>query len=131
MKYLALITRRLPKIPGIERLAHVCCPPSGFYPVEYYDLRLDGFEFRVRPSSYIGWSLFVFGQYERVLRDIASKYVKSGDTIVEVGANVGWHTLFFSKLVGAWGNVIAFEPSPLIFAELRDNVRRKQRIREL
>ena len=35
-----------------------------------------------------------------------------GDTIVEVGANVGTETIGFSDIVGRSGRVIAFEPVP-------------------
>jgi len=36
----------------------------------------------------------------------------AGDTIIEVGANVGTETVGFSDLVGPSGRVIAFEPHP-------------------
>lgn len=52
------------------------------------------------------------GQYD--WRNIAamSALVKPGDTIVEVGSNVGTETVSFRDLVGANGSVHAFEPAP-------------------
>ncbi len=38
--------------------------------------------------------------------------VKPGMTVLEIGANIGFFTLLFSKLAGAAGKVIAFEPDP-------------------
>ena len=48
--------------------------------------------------------------------------IKKGDTVVDVGANIGLFTLFFSKLVGTTGRVIAFEPDPENFDVLKKNI---------
>ncbi|CAM3598205.1 FkbM family methyltransferase [Smaragdicoccus niigatensis] len=50
--------------------------------------------------------------------------VKTGDVVLEVGANIGYFTLLFAKLVGPTGLVLAFEPDPEISAILRRNVAR-------
>ncbi len=47
---------------------------------------------------------------------------RRGDTLIDIGANVGTETLLFGKIVGPEGCVIAFEPEPRVFAALRDNV---------
>jgi FkbM family methyltransferase len=41
--------------------------------------------------------------------------LKEGMTFVDVGANVGIHTLHGARMVGPTGSVIAFEPTPVIF----------------
>lgn len=51
------------------------------------------------------------------------RIVKPGDTVVDIGANVGHYTLIGSKLVGEKGRVFAFEPDPVSFALLERNVR--------
>jgi FkbM family methyltransferase len=38
--------------------------------------------------------------------------IKPGDIVFDVGAHVGYMTLYFLKLVGAGGTVYAFEPAP-------------------
>jgi FkbM family methyltransferase len=43
---------------------------------------------------------------------IARTVCKPGDTIVEIGANVGTETIGFADIVGPRGRVIAFEPVP-------------------
>jgi FkbM family methyltransferase len=48
--------------------------------------------------------------------------VRPGDTVIDVGANVGWYTVLASRLVGEQGKVIAFEPDPINFAFLKRNV---------
>lgn len=49
--------------------------------------------------------------------------VGPGSTIVEVGSNIGSGTLVLAKLVGSKGLVIAFEPNPIAFAVLKENLR--------
>ena len=49
-------------------------------------------------------------------------YLKSGDTVVDVGANIGETVLTESVAVGDSGRVIAFEPHPRIFGFLKRNL---------
>lgn len=41
--------------------------------------------------------------------------INSGDTVIDVGANLGHHSVFFSKLVGDTGRVLIFEPQKSIY----------------
>jgi FkbM family methyltransferase len=45
-----------------------------------------------------------------------------GDVVIEVGANIGSHTVGLAKHVGPQGRVIAFEPQRLVFQTLCANV---------
>lgn len=49
------------------------------------------------------------------------KIVKSGDKVVDIGANIGHYTVKFSNLVGEKGRVISFEPVPETFEILSYN----------
>jgi FkbM family methyltransferase len=49
--------------------------------------------------------------------------IKDGDTVLDLGANIGVYTLIFAKLVGKSGHVFAFEPDPLNFEILSKNVK--------
>ena len=54
--------------------------------------------------------------------EFCKKELKKGDTVIDAGANIGYFTLFFSKLVGEKGKVIAFEPDPINFDILKKNI---------
>ena len=49
------------------------------------------------------------------------EWIRPGDWILDVGANVGHYTKRFSELAGASGRVIAFEPTPTTFSLLAAN----------
>lgn len=52
-----------------------------------------------------------------------SDWIRSGDWVLDIGANVGHYTKRLSDLVGEQGRVIAFEPVPATFHLLAANAR--------
>jgi predicted methyltransferase len=54
--------------------------------------------------------------------DFVLTFLKPGDTFWDVGANFGLFTVLAAKKVGFWGSVTAFEPSPLNYHRLRENL---------
>jgi FkbM family methyltransferase len=48
--------------------------------------------------------------------------INRGDTVIDVGANMGFVTLMLASLVGSTGRVVALEPSPKTFRKLRQTV---------
>lgn len=60
--------------------------------------------------------------WEDHLRVVLLQVLKPGATFIDVGANVGLHTLFASALVGPRGQVHAFEALPHIFETLKLNI---------
>lgn len=63
------------------------------------------------------------GNFEDFEKDLVKRLVKKGDTVLDVGANIGYYTLIFAKLVGKNGKVYAFEPDIDNFRLLQKNVR--------
>jgi FkbM family methyltransferase len=67
------------------------------------------------------------GTYEHEKQELVSKLVRKGGVVWDVGANAGFYTLAFSRLVGSSGTVCAFEP----YAENVNNLMRHVRINHL
>jgi FkbM family methyltransferase len=71
---------------------------------------------------YVGRSLRTYGEWTEAEIALLSKVLQPGDCVLDVGANVGSHTVPFSRAVGLEGRVIAFEPQLEIFGLLEANV---------
>ena len=63
-----------------------------------------------------------FGLFERDELALLRKYVRPGDVILDVGANVGFYTCHLARQVGPRGHVYAFEPEPRNIERLTKNV---------
>jgi FkbM family methyltransferase len=61
-------------------------------------------------------------KHEPENRNIFRTVLPSGGVAVDVGANVGWHTLLMASLVGDRGRVLAIEPNPALQQRLRDHL---------
>jgi FkbM family methyltransferase len=62
------------------------------------------------------------GVFEPFATKCVKKIIKKGDVVLDIGANIGYYTLIFAKLVGNSGKVFAFEPEPKNFALLVKNI---------
>ena len=67
-------------------------------------------DWMIRPVRDVHHLLALRGSQEPEF-ELISDLVRPGDTVLDVGANVGVFTHQFSKLVGARGKVIAIEPA--------------------
>lgn len=63
-------------------------------------------------------------EYPRKLRYMVGR----GDTVIDIGANLGYYSWFFSRLAGAQGRVYAVEPVKPIFEVLRRNLRNRRNV---
>jgi FkbM family methyltransferase len=66
--------------------------------------------------------LYLYGVYEPIVSTALSCLVRSGETVIDVGANVGLITSRLGQLVGMHGHVYAFEPIPRLFAQLQHTI---------
>ncbi|HAZ11731.1 MAG: hypothetical protein A2X86_18580 [Bdellovibrionales bacterium GWA2_49_15] len=55
---------------------------------------------------------------DREEREFMKEIIRPGDCVLDIGANIGSYTKFFSKIVGEHGLVIAFEPDATNFSKL-------------
>ena len=56
------------------------------------------------------------------LHRLLDRAIRPGDTVVDVGANVGYNTVYAAARVGRDGRVVAVEPAADNVAVLRDNI---------
>lgn len=69
-------------------------------------------------NGFIDNYIFLYGVYESFILDIIRTHLHAGMTFVDIGANIGQHTMFASSIVGNKGSVYAFEPIPRIYTQL-------------
>lgn len=70
----------------------------------------------------IDLSIYLLGGFEPATLRRYPKFVEPGDIVLDIGANIGAHTLPLAQRVGPAGRVIAFEPTAFAFAKLRRNL---------
>ena len=97
-------------------------PPQACIGAGEICMRREGVAFLARPSVPLGWHVAFFGTYEPELRRIFRTVLFPGGVAVDVGANIGWHTLLMAQLVGRQGRVLAAEANPSICRKLQQNV---------
>ena len=75
-----------------------------------------------RNDSFVGRSLDIYGEWCESEMALFDKIVPPKSLVIDVGANIGTHTVFLAKKVGIGGRVLAFEPQRLVYQTLCANV---------
>lgn len=73
-------------------------------------------------DQHIGRSLDLYGEWAESELELLGLFIRPGDVVIDVGANIGTHTVFFAQRVGATGQVHAFEPQRIVFQNLCANL---------
>jgi len=82
-----------------------------------------GIKLKLSAEEALKSGFFILGTMNPYETNILNKVLKSGDIMIDVGAYVdGWHSLVSSKIVGKKGHVYCFEPYPIFFKQLKENV---------
>ena len=71
---------------------------------------------------YVGGSFERYGEFSEGEVEMFRTIVGPGHKVIEVGANIGSHTVFLARQVGPTGQVIAFEPQRIVFQTLCANI---------
>lgn len=74
--------------------------------------KVPGGEILAPLNDYVGRAAFYVSDLDRKITWICAQIVRPGDTVLDIGANIGMVTLWLSTLVGKSGKVHAFEPNP-------------------
>ena len=83
-----------------------------------------GARVKVRPSENIGSEIYYYGIFDRVVPETIYRLTDKNEFAIEVGANIGQNCSLMAFRTAPEGRVIAFEPHPEIFEELKANMSR-------
>jgi FkbM family methyltransferase len=125
-RMVASITRRYPLYSGSARLAnHSVVNRIAGVSAETTWAKVPGGYWVAAPmADYIGRAIFYFGDLDRKVTWVCSRLVRSGDCVLDIGANLGLVSLTLSALVGPTGQVHAFEPIPLMQSLIEQAIER-------
>lgn len=71
-------------------------------------------------------SKYIYAGFEEDEIKFLKRFLKSGDTFIDIGSNIGLFSMHAAYIVGTGGKVIAFEPTPQTFERLNENVQLNQ-----
>src|SRR5688572_14163924 len=60
--------------------------------------------------------------FEREVVELASKYIRKGTAVLDLGSNFGQMSILFSNLVGEDGHVYSFDADDFVFEILKKNI---------
>lgn len=86
-------------------------------------VRRDGLMFQLAMDEEIDQWIYLTGWWERADCCTALDALEKGDSVIDVGANIGSFALRAAVAVGSAGQVFAFEPNPQCFERLGKNAR--------
>jgi FkbM family methyltransferase len=105
----------------LRRLIGRSASPSG----RPYDLPTRwGVSMSLRELDDVGRAIDRFGLFDLTVTEAIWRLIREGDTVVDVGANVGAMTIAAAARLDRSGTIFSFEPHPALFKDLAENVRR-------
>jgi len=73
-------------------------------------------------DHYVGRSFKEYGEFSQGEMDLFTHFIGTGAIVLDIGANIGAHTVPLAQLVGAEGVIVAFEPQPTLHKILCANL---------
>ena len=119
--WLAGLTRAChPK--GIDRVVRRLYPPGSDRPVRAVVDYDDGLLLHVDTRSFLEWYIFFYGAFRPRVSALLNRMLRPGHCAIDIGANIGMHTVIMANRVGPTGKVVVFEPDPHPLARLKANL---------
>ncbi len=88
---------------------------------ESYIHHFRGFQIKLYKDSIL--SRLIFDGFENQELYFLEKFLKEGDVFFDIGANIGLFSLTASKIIGESGKIFSFEPTPVTFQRLQENIK--------
>src|SRR5579862_2317428 len=79
----------------------------------HHDIRME-----LDPEEWLQIDLRAAGRLEPRTIALLERVLRPGDSFVDVGAHVGYHSLVAARLVGAGGRIFAIDPQPYNCAKI-------------
>ena len=89
---------------------------------DHVRLERGGIQWDLDLAEGIDLSIYLLGAFELRLVRAYRELIRPGACVLDVGANIGAHTLQFAKLVDDRGKVVAYEPTAYAFEKLQANM---------
>ena len=102
---------------GIARLFSIIGPMVNGRGIRFMKC-VDGFRLMLDPGDYAN-CMMIYGRYQPDLTHLLRTFVKPGDRVIDVGAQIGFVTHHLGQLVGSGGHVYSVEPDPNALERLR------------
>ena len=84
-----------------------------------------GHEFKIAldpANGFLDSHIFITGAYELDILAVMKQHLHPGEVFIDIGGNIGWHSLFAASIVGSSGHVHTFEPLPKLQAQFTSSV---------
>lgn len=88
----------------------------------FLEVTRSGIRWRLDLREGIDLSIYLFRTFEPDTVDICTSLLRPGSTAIDIGANIGAHTLHLARAVGEEGRLIAYEPTDYAFSKLKTNI---------
>jgi FkbM family methyltransferase len=108
------------RLRGVARLLYLTAPlafPPGIQLVD----SAAGLKLTADPRDYFS-CMMVYGRYAPELVALLAELVQPGDSVMDVGAQLGYISSILARLVGSNGRVHSFEPDPNALLHLRRTI---------
>jgi FkbM family methyltransferase len=92
-----------------------------FDPIPY---KINDIELYLNPSAFVDQSLIYLNSHDDEVNKWIDKYITKNDTFLDIGANIGYFSLYAAKIKNC--NVIAFEPSQRELIRFYQNIIRNK-----
>lgn len=122
----AALTRRYPLYSGCGTLAnHRLVQWLAGRSSDIAWVRVYGGKLVAAPlDDYVGRAVYFTRELDRKITWICARVVRRGDTVLDIGANIGLVTFVLASLVGETGHVHAFEPIPRLQKLIEQAIRK-------
>jgi FkbM family methyltransferase len=81
-----------------------------------------GITYELDLSQGIDFAIYLGGMFEWTTSVALARLTEPSSLVLDIGANIGAHTLHLASLVGPNGRVMAFEPTDFAFQKLKRNL---------